>query len=201
MNDNDHVNNDMNLLQPVHMQPVHILVHNLFTSCNLFWTGEQCSHPSLFNFIRWHHASGWEQLIHATHPTIWSVGKSTFLHDVYLAYKHCFLPMLLVFAMKCCTKMPCPLPHNHYCCLLPSPIYACLTCSSVHASSLHPLLAHHYLCYFDVYCVFFIFSYFCYMLHFFVAPFWLVCVMCTIIRPISFVSIFVSFSVFFKLTC
>ena len=36
-------------------------------------------------------------------------------------YKHCFLPMLLVFAMKY-TKMPCPLPHNHYCCLLPSPI-------------------------------------------------------------------------------
>jgi len=26
------------------------------------------------------------------------------------------------YAMKCCTKMPCPLPHNHYCCLLPSPI-------------------------------------------------------------------------------
>ena len=37
-------------------------------------------------------------------------------------YKHCFPPMLLVFAMKCCTKMPCPLPHNHYCCLLSSPI-------------------------------------------------------------------------------
>jgi len=27
-----------------------------------------CSHPLLFNFIRWHHASGWEQLIHTTHP-------------------------------------------------------------------------------------------------------------------------------------
>ena len=37
-------------------------------------------------------------------------------------HKHCFLPMLLVFAMKCCTKMPCPLPHNQYCCLLPPPI-------------------------------------------------------------------------------
>ena len=37
-------------------------------------------------------------------------------------YKHYFPPMLLVFAMKCCTKMPCPLPHNHYCCLLSSPI-------------------------------------------------------------------------------
>jgi len=29
--------------------------------------------------------------------------------------------MLLVFAMKC-TKMPCPLPHNQYCCLLSLPI-------------------------------------------------------------------------------
>jgi len=37
-------------------------------------------------------------------------------------YKHCFLPMLLVFAMKCCTKVPCPLPHKHYCCSLPSPV-------------------------------------------------------------------------------
>ena len=37
-------------------------------------------------------------------------------------YKHCFLPMLLVFAMKCCIKMPCPLPNNHYCCSLPSPV-------------------------------------------------------------------------------
>jgi len=37
-------------------------------------------------------------------------------------YKHCFLPMLLVSAMKCCTKMPCPLLHNHYCCSLPSPV-------------------------------------------------------------------------------
>ena len=37
-------------------------------------------------------------------------------------YKHCFLPMIFVFAMTCCTKMPCPLPHNHYCCLFPSPI-------------------------------------------------------------------------------
>jgi len=37
-------------------------------------------------------------------------------------YKHCFPPMLLVFAMKCCTKIPCPLPHNRYCCLLSSPM-------------------------------------------------------------------------------
>ena len=76
--------------------------------------------------------------------------------------------MLLVFAMKCCTKMPCPLPHNHYrlliILLLASFTYninsirlPCTTCSSVHASSLHPLLAHHHLCYVDVYCVFLFF--------------------------------------------
>jgi len=26
--------------------------------------------PCLFNFIWWHHAFGWEQLTHATHPTM-----------------------------------------------------------------------------------------------------------------------------------
>jgi len=36
-------------------------------------------------------------------------------------------------------------------------LYACLTCSFVHASTLHPLLSHHHLCYVDVYCVFFCF--------------------------------------------
>ena len=35
----------------------------------------------------------------------------------------------------------------------------CLTCSSIHASSLHPLLAHHHLCYVDVYCVLFCFCF------------------------------------------
>jgi len=29
-----------------------------------------CSHPLLFNFIWQHHASRWEQLIHATHLTV-----------------------------------------------------------------------------------------------------------------------------------
>jgi len=34
-------------------------------------TATYYSHPLLFNFIRWQHTSGgWEQLIHATHPTI-----------------------------------------------------------------------------------------------------------------------------------
>jgi len=31
---------------------------------------------------------------------------------------------------------------------------ACLTCSSVHVSTLHPMLAHHHLCYVDIHCLF-----------------------------------------------
>jgi len=48
------------------------------------------------------------------------MGKFIFLHDLY---KHCFLPLLLVFVMECCVKMHCSLPHNLYCCLLPSPAH------------------------------------------------------------------------------
>jgi len=29
-----------------------------------------CPYPCLFNFVWWHHAPGWKQLIHATHPTM-----------------------------------------------------------------------------------------------------------------------------------
>ena len=94
-------------------------------------------------------------------------------------YKHCFLPMLLVFAMKCCTTMPCPLPHNHYCCLLPSPISICLPhlliCTSLISSPIACLPSGIIM----IICVMLMsiaFFYFCYMLHFFVTPFWLVCV-------------------------
>ena len=34
----------------------------------------------------------------------------------------CFLPLLLVFVMKC-VKMHCFLPHNPYCCSLPLPAH------------------------------------------------------------------------------
>jgi len=81
-------------------------------------------------------------------------------------YKHCFLPVLLVFVMKSWIEIPCSLPHNHYYSSLPSPV--CLphllisslsTClpSSVLCWCLHPLLAYLHLCYIDVHCVFFIF--------------------------------------------
>ena len=54
-------------------------------------------------------------------PTqLWSVDKSIFLHVVHLWTL--FSAHATFFAMKCCTKMPCPLPHNHFCCLLSSPI-------------------------------------------------------------------------------
>jgi len=57
---------------------------------------------------------------------LWSVDKSTFLHLMMCIYKHWLFSAhaisVLVFALKCCTKIPCPLPHNHYCCLLSSPI-------------------------------------------------------------------------------
>ena len=40
-----------------------------------------------------------------------------FLHDLY-----CFLPLLLVFTMKCCVPIHCSQAHNPYCCSLPSPM-------------------------------------------------------------------------------
>ena len=93
--------------------------------------------------------------------------------------KHCFPPMLLlVFAMKCCNKMPCPLPHNHYCCLLSSPICLphlliciCLISSPTAcppSSVLCWCLLRLFFCFF--------FIYLWYMQHFFVTPFWIVCV-------------------------
>ena len=69
-------------------------------------------------------------------------------------YKPCLLSLLHVSAMKCCIKCPalCLITILAACFI---PLRACLTCSSVHASSLHPLLAHRHLCCADVYCVFF----------------------------------------------
>jgi len=62
--------------------------------------------------------------------------------------------MILVLAMKCCTKMPCPLPHNHYCCFLSSPICLphLLICTCLISSPIACLPSDH-LCYVDVYCV------------------------------------------------
>jgi len=90
-------------------------------------------------------------------------------------YKHCFPPMLLAFAIKRCTKMPCPLPHNHYCCLLSSPtrlphllICTCLISSPI---ACPPSFV---LCWYLLRFYFFIFA-ICYI-SLFVTPFWIVCV-------------------------
>ena len=101
-------------------------------------------------------ASGWEQFIHATHPTMVCGYNLHFFTICFINIVFCPGPMLLVFAMICWIKMPCSLPHNHYCFLLPSPVcLPHLLIWPVHASSLHPLLAQH-LCYVDVYCVLFL---------------------------------------------
>ena len=106
-------------------------------------------------------------------------------------YKHCFLPMYLFLpwnvVLKClalCLKTIIAARFLH--------LYACLTCSSVHASSLHPLLANHHLCYVDVsFFVFFLIFAICYF------SLWFIC----------FVSFFFElmlnliFGLFFKFTC
>ena len=87
--------------------------------------------------------------------------------------KHCFPPMLLVFAMKCCNKMPCPLPHNHYCCLLSSPICLphLLICTCLISSPIACPPSSVW-----CWCLLSFFLFLLYMLHFFVTPFWIVCV-------------------------
>jgi len=101
-------------------------------------------------------------------------------------YKHCFPPMLLVFAMKRCTKMPCRL-HQ------PLLLLASFTYMLASPARLYmPYLFTH--CLPTIICVMLMsiaFFYFCHVLHFFVTPFWFVCV-----HIFSFVSILVSFSVF-----
>ena len=84
-------------------------------------------------------------------------------------YKHCFLPMLLVFAIKCWTKMPCPLPHSHYCCSLPSPVRLphLLICTCLISSPIAVffLLYVTFLCDFILACLctYFLFRFYCYV--------------------------------------
>jgi len=96
-------------------------------------------------------------------PTpLWSVDDLYFF--IICMYKHYLLPLLLVFVMKCNVKMHCSLPHylNTATKTALSFSAGCLTCavlaSPAHLYTLqlfiHPLLAHHHLCYVDVYCVF-----------------------------------------------
>ena len=80
-----------------------------------------CSYSLLFNFIWWHHASGWKQLIHAAHPHMvygWIYISSRFV-CINIAFCPCYLFLKWNVVSKC---SPCSLPHNHYCCSLPSPV-------------------------------------------------------------------------------
>jgi len=83
--------------------------------------------------------------------------------------------MLFVFAMKCCTKMPCPLCPITIIAAYFLHLYACLTCSSVHGMPhlfTHCLPTTIYVMLMSI----LHFFYFCYMQHFFVTPFCIVCV-------------------------
>ena len=114
----------------------------------------------------------WLGTTHPCNPSKYGLWV-TLLFFMMCIYKPCFPPMLLVFAMKCCTKTPCPLPHNHYCCLLSSPI--CLphllicTCLISSPIACPPSSV-------SCWCLLRFLFFFCYMLHFFVTPFWIVCV-------------------------
>ena len=120
-------------------------------------------------------------------PTqLWSVGKSTFLHDVvylWTLFHPCYLFLLWNVVVKWLALCLITIIAAYF-----LHLYACLTCSSVHASSLHPLLAHHHLFYVDVYCFFFIFDV-CYISLW--LRFWIVCGLCTYFCLIVFLYHFI----------
>ena len=121
--------------------------------------------------------------LHLVTPCIWlgtthpcnppNYGPWVNLHFfIMCTYKHCFLPMLLVLAMKCCTKMRCPLHHNHHCCLLPSPI--CLPHLLICTDEAH-LFTH---CLSTIICVMLMsIFFFCYIIYYISSwfHFWPVC--------------------------
>ena len=73
-----------------------------------------------------------------------------------IVFRPCYLFLLWNVTLKCLALCLITIIAAYF-----LHLYACLTCSSVRASSLHPLLAYHHLCYVDVYCVFFIFLFLC----------------------------------------
>jgi len=80
-----------------------------------------CSHPLLCNFIQWHRQCIWLGTTHPCNPPHYGLWVNPHFFTICI-YKHFFLPILFVLAMKCCIKMPCSLPHNHHWCSLPSPV-------------------------------------------------------------------------------
>ena len=84
--------------------------------------------------------SGWEQLSHPYNPPHYDCGLwvSVWVNWCFFTicmYKHCCLPLLLVFVMKCCVKMRCSLPQPSCFVIIAAwflHLHACFACSSVH---------------------------------------------------------------------
>ena len=111
-----------------------------------------CPCSCVFNIIWRHHASGCT-CFHQWNAPIMICWWLCYFFTIYILYIHkhcdCFLPLLLVVLMKCYVLNA--LLFASWPLLSLSPILC--ACASVHASTLHPLLAHH-LCYLDVDCVY-----------------------------------------------
>ena len=127
-----------------------------------------CWYPLLFNFMVT--SSIWLGTAHPCNPPQYGLWVNLHFFTICM-YEHCFLPVLPAFVMECCIKIPCSLPHNHFCCLLPSPVCLphLLICTRLNSSPIacppssvlcwcrHPFLAYLHLCYVDGCCVFFLF--------------------------------------------
>ena len=126
----------------------------------------------------------WLGTTHPCNPPHYGLWVNLYFFTMCI-YKNCLLPMLLVFAMKCCNKMLCPLPHNHYCCSLPSPVHLYMPHLFTHClpTSICVMLMFFFLCIFFIFVI-------CYI------SLWFIC----------FVYFFelmsnVIFDLFFKFTC
>ena len=97
-----------------------------------------CPYSSRFNFICWHHHPCiWFGTTHPCTPPHYGLWVNLYFFTICM-YKHCFLPLLLVFVMKYCVEMHFSLPHNPYCCSLHS---LCVLALLAHLY-MHQLLTH-----------------------------------------------------------
>jgi len=96
----------------------------------------------------------WLDIRHPWNSPHYGPWVNCYFFTIYM-YKHFLLPLLLVFVMKCyvsnwialclATLVVVVVRFLHLC--------VCFNCPSVHASTFHSLLAHHHLCYLDIYYV------------------------------------------------
>jgi len=80
-----------------------------------------CLYLCFFNLIWWRHVFGREHTFTCGTHSFIVHGWLCCFFTIYM-YKHCFLPLLPTFVMKCCVSVHRPLPHNPSCCSLPSPM-------------------------------------------------------------------------------